>query len=96
MEKRTKTKKSKTKKQKGGDGDLLDYNSGGTGGSPITYIQDIFGVIVYSINALTNTALLVEDVAELPYDMSVAFESPSAPNPNNIVIDNNNSVSVNW
>jgi len=82
-----KTSKKKSKMQKGGQMDLMNWPYGGTDGDPITFFQDLTGIIVYGINTLGNTAAIALDVAQLPYDMSVAF-GKNEPNPSDISITN--------
>lgn len=65
-----------------------NYNKGGTGGSLKTLGDDIAGLAIYSVAAMTSTIDLVGNVINLPNDMGTAFSSPNAPNPNNITIPN--------
>jgi len=73
-----KTKKVKHIKHKGGNADLIDYTSGGTGGDIPTFVEDIAGTIVWTINSVIGSINVIEDIMGLASNMGTAF-GPNVP-----------------
>ena len=79
-----KGKKSEIKKtQKGGNVDLIDYNSGGVrlGNSAgfIPYVENIGGQIIWTINSIIAATNVIGDLINLPGDMGTAWGSNTPP-----------------
>jgi hypothetical protein len=84
----------KTKKNKGGDKTqvqnggltkvqggvipLIPYNYGGTDGSILTYVEDIAGTIIWTINSVLSSVNVITDVVLLPSNMNTAW-GPNVP-----------------
>jgi hypothetical protein len=84
-----KRKKSKNKsknggkyKQKGGNADLINYNSGGLtlGNSAgfVPYVENIAGGIIWTINSIIASTNVIGDILHLGSDMGTAW-GPNTP-----------------
>ena len=70
------------KTQKGGNVDLIDYNSGGVrlGNSAgfIPYVENIGGQIIWTINSIISATNVIQDLISLPGNMATAW-GPNVP-----------------
>lgn len=79
-------KSKKIRKQKGGQSDAINYTAGGTDGDIGTFVEDVIGIVLSTVNTVVNTVDVVVDVAELPGDMGTAFTEKNPPKPSDINI----------
>ncbi len=82
--KKTSKKISTKKSLKGG---RMEWNDGGTSGSPTTLAYDIIGLVIHSINTVTDSIDVIDSINNLPADMGTAFDEQGAPNPNDVKIN---------
>lgn len=75
-------KKNNKKKQKGGRGDLIKYDAGGTNlgktAGFVPFVENIAGGIVWTINSIIASTNAIGSVLNLANDMGTAW-GPNVP-----------------
>ena len=74
----------KDKKNKKQDGGYINWDKGGTSGRVGVFVDDIIGLVVHTINTMTDSIDVMQSMINLPNDMGTAFTEKAAPTPDQV------------